>query len=56
MLFGYIESQPLKAAGFFIVYLLDGQYSNNLFLDKYVCQMGYEMHILNYTLRLQVID
>ena len=56
MLFGYIESQPLKTAGFFIVYLLDGQYPNSLFLDKYVCQMGYEMHILNYTLRPQVID
>ncbi len=45
MLFGYIESQPLKTAGFFIVYLLDGQYPNSLFSDAYVCQMGYEKHI-----------
>ncbi len=36
MLFGYIESQPLNTAGFFIFYLLDYQYMNGLFLDASV--------------------
>ncbi len=45
MLFGYIESQPLKTAGFFIFSLLDNQYLNSLFSDAYLCQTGYEKHI-----------